>query len=52
MNRSPAKLIEVKSNLSQKCLRLAKLSKSKGKRKRLNHHAETYRQQAVGLSRQ
>jgi hypothetical protein len=50
MNDPNAKLIEVKSSLSRKCLRLAKLAKSKGKRKLLIHHAESYRQQAVGLA--
>ncbi len=44
-------LVQTKLNLAAKYQRLAKIAKSKPKRKKFNYQAERYRHQAQELSR-
>jgi hypothetical protein len=46
-----AELARVKLALSRKYANLGKLTKSRPRKKRLLHHAESYRRQAEDLSR-
>lgn len=45
-------LIEVKSALAEKYLRLARMRRSKGARQRLLRHAERFRSQAKNAARE
>ncbi len=44
-------LVKIKQALSEKYFRLAKICKSRPKRAKLLHHAESYRLQAAQIAR-
>ena len=51
MSDSQANLAEVKRKLAERYERLAKVTGSRPRRKRMLHHAATYRRQASDLSK-